>query len=133
MLYYTFVYIVQCLEWGVNMGKLIGCCGILCSECEAYTATISNDFEKMKKLSEKWSTEEYKIEPEEITCYGCCTENNKKFKFCSECEIRLCVVEKDVKNCAFCSEYPCKKLEKPFDISPENKERLDELKFGVES
>lgn len=109
------------------MGKLIGCCGILCSECEAYIATQNKDYEKIKDLAKQWSTEDYKIKPEEMICYGCCTKSVKKFKFCNECEIRLCSVEKAIENCAFCSEYPCKKLDKPFEISPENKKRLDEL------
>lgn len=115
------------------MEKLISCCGNICSECEAYIATQKNDYEKMKNLAELWSTDEYKIKPEEVPCYGCCSKNDKKFKFCSECEIRLCSVEKDVNNCAFCSQYPCKKLSKPFEMSKENKERLDGLKLRVES
>lgn len=111
------------------MGKLIGNCGILCSECEAYTATQDNDYEKMKSLAEKWSTEDYIITPEEVACDGCCNKSNKKFKFCNECEIRLCAIEKNTEHCAFCSEYPCNKLKKPFEMSHENKERLDELKL----
>lgn len=110
------------------MEKLISCCGIVCSECEAYKATKNNDNGKLEELSEKWSTKEYRIVPEEILCDGCMTKEVRKFKFCSECGIRLCCREKGIENCSFCANYPCDKLNEIFKTSPENRKTLDEYR-----
>jgi hypothetical protein len=44
------------------------------------------------------------------------------------CEIRKCGKEKGVINCAHCSDYACEKLVKFFEMVPDAKTRLDEIK-----
>jgi len=45
--------------------------------------------------------------------------------------LRKCGQDKEVKNCAYCNEYVCEKLNKFFKIAPEGKTTLDEIKKGL--
>ncbi len=112
------------------MDKKIAYCGLNCSECPAYVATIEDDHEKRKDLAEKWSTENFPLEPEDINCEGC-TKKTDIMSFCGNCDVRECASERGVENCAHCSEYPCDKLDKIFNMDPGAKERLDEMQKSL--
>ena len=107
------------------MDKIIGYCGIVCTECPAYLATTNNDEELRKATAEKWS-EMYKsdIKPENIKCNGCTTSGHK-FHHCTECEMRLCGISKKVKNCGRCGDYPCDKITAFLKWVPDAKKVLD--------
>jgi hypothetical protein len=107
------------------MDKIIGFCGLVCTECPAYLATINNDEELRKATAKKWS-EMYKsdIKPENIKCNGCTTQGHK-FHHCTECEMRLCGISKKVKNCGHCAEYPCKTMKAFLKYVPDAKKVLD--------
>lgn len=90
--------------------KIVGCCGITCSDCPAFIATQKNDTELRKEVAKAWSTEEETVKPEDINCDGCLTNGRRLFKFCEICPVRRCGYEKRVENCAYCSEFPCEKL-----------------------
>lgn len=113
------------------MKRIIAYCGLICNDCPALIATNENDQEKKIELAHQWSNESYKVAPDEINCSGCTTGCNNIFKFCRECDIRLCGVEKEIENCAHCSEYPCNKLDKLFEMSPQNKILLDEVRSNL--
>ena len=111
------------------MEKIIASCGIVCSDCDAFLATKNNwNLEKKTKIAKKWS-EKYRsgIKPEDINCEGCMTEG-KKFNYCYACKIRKCAQEKNVKNCGYCGEYVCEKLDRFFNVTSENKATLDDIK-----
>lgn len=114
------------------MEKLVGVCGITCSECPALKATLTNDDELRKSTAEVWS-KEYgaDIKPEHINCEGCMTESDVKISHCSECEIRACGVERGLSNCAECDDYACEKLEKFFTMVPDAKVTLDEIRGNL--
>jgi hypothetical protein len=114
------------------MDEMIAFCGLLCSECGAFLATSSDDDEKRAEVAKLWS-KEYKTElkPEDINCGGCLSEGENLFNYSKVCEIRQCGKEKGVLNCARCDEYSCEKLEKFFQMVPEAKERLDEIKIKL--
>ena len=112
------------------MDKMIAYCGLDCSECPAYIATIEDDDEKRKDLAEKWSTDEFPLEPKDVNCKGC-TEKTEVMSFCRDCDVRECAAVNEVKNCAHCSEYPCSKLDKIFKMDAGAKERLDEINSGL--
>ncbi len=107
------------------MEKLIGYCGLICTECPAYLATQADDNNLRKQTSEEWSkmygTD---IKPEHINCDGCTTEG-VKFAHCAKCEIRACGIEKGVKNCGHCDDYACEKLIDFFGFVPDAKNVLD--------
>ncbi|WP_083605552.1 DUF3795 domain-containing protein [Proteiniborus sp. DW1] len=99
----------------------------MCNDCPAFIATENNDLEQKVKLSQEWSSSDYQVSPEDVNCTGCNIGSETVFKFCKECEIRMCGIERGIENCGYCSEYPCSKLDIPFNNSPENKERLDQI------
>jgi len=116
------------------MDKIIGVCGLTCSDCPAYKATQSDDDAERKRVAEMWS-KEYgaEIKPEDINCDGCTVLEGKHFGHCSQCEIRACGLGREVQNCAHCSEYACEKLGKFFEMVPAAKETLDGIKAGLDA
>jgi hypothetical protein len=93
------------------MSKNIAYCGLDCSVCPAYVATVNNDDALKAKIAEQWSKDfggNYK--PEDIECDGCISEAGRHSGYCSVCEIRLCGVKNEVENCAHCKDYSCEKL-----------------------
>lgn len=114
------------------MTEMISFCGLTCSECGAFQATKNNDDTKREEIAALWS-KEYKtnIQPEDINCDGCISEGGKLFNYPKVCEIRKCGKEKGVVNCAYCSDYSCEKLDKFFEMVPDAKKKLDELKSSL--
>jgi len=111
------------------MNEMIAFCGLLCSECGAFLATRDDDNDKRAEVAKLWSKEFNKdFKPEDINCDGCLSEGGNLFNYCNVCEIRKCGREKGVMNCAYCDEYSCEKLEKFFQMVPDAKERLDEIR-----
>lgn len=112
--------------------KLISFCGLICSDCGAFIATQNDDNEKRKKVAEEWSRE-YHVEfkPEAINCDGCTSESPRIFNYCHVSEIRACGREKKVKNCAYCLDYPCEKLNKFFEMAPAARANLEEIKKSL--
>jgi hypothetical protein len=91
--------------------KLIGACGLGCSECEAYTATRANDGAQIEIVAQKWSRQfGTTIAADSVWCDGCMTAGPRKCGHCAECEIRSCVAGKALSNCSECAEYACDKL-----------------------
>lgn len=111
---------------------LIAFCGIDCSECPAYVSKRTGDIKLKQQTAEKWSSPDTKIKPEDISCDGCTVVNKELFRYCNECLVRICGLEKDVLNCAHCSEYSCEKLEgiwKMFnmELPKENLEKIRKI------
>lgn len=115
------------------MDKMISYCGISCSDCGAYKATKNNDDKKRREVARQWSVE-YKadIGPEDINCEGCLSTGKRVFNHCNVCEIRKCGIERKVVNCAHCKDYACEKIERFFEMVPDNKKTLDEIKANIE-
>ena len=109
---------------------MVAYCGLDCSTCEAYIATMKNDDAERKRVSKEWS-EKYMgdIPPESINCYGCTSEDKPVFYYCEHmCEIRKCARNKKVANCASCSDYICSMLSYFFQNAPDAKENLEKLR-----
>ena len=116
------------------MNELLSYCGLVCNTCPIYLGTREvNKEEQMRKRTEiaKIGKEQYGMQYElsDITdCDGCCTEGGRLFSGCTNCTIRECVKQKAIENCAYCSEYICRKLESCFVHDPSAKIRLDEMR-----
>ncbi|MFO7618794.1 MAG: DUF3795 domain-containing protein [Thermoplasmata archaeon] len=107
------------------MDRIIGFCGLVCTDCPAYLATQKNDEKLRKETAAKWSEMYHSdIKPDAINCDGCTTPG-KKFHHCTECEMRLCGLAKGVKNCGHCTDYACDKLVAFFKYVPDAKDVLD--------
>jgi hypothetical protein len=112
--------------------KLIGVCGIVCSECGAYLATKNGDEALRKKTAEEWSKAYgVEIKPESVYCVGCTVPEGPHFHHCSECEIRACGLKKIVANCGRCPDYRCAAITGFFNMVPAAKAVLDAEHEGV--
>lgn len=109
------------------MDRIIACCGIECSKCDAYVATSNNDDELRKKTAEKWSNMyNATFEAKDINCLGCGSE--VLFSHCHECDIRKCNTGKAQENCSKCSDYGCERIDGFFKMVPDAKNILDSLR-----
>lgn len=121
--------------------RVLGCCGIVCSDCPVYKATQrDNDEERaeiLKRQREKWSTifskqYERNYVADDINCDGCTSNTDRVFWFCRGCGIRRCVQEKGLANCAFCPECSCDMLENLFEKSrAPARETLEQLRQAL--
>ena len=112
---------------------MIAFCGINCSKCLTFLATQKDDDNERKEVAEKWS-KEYKsdIKPEDINCDGCLATTEIIFNHCKVCQIRKCGMERKVKNCAYCEDYACEKLNQFYERAPPVlKQTLDEIKKSL--
>jgi hypothetical protein len=113
------------------MATLIAACGLDCAICDAYIATQANDHAALVVLAEKW-TREFNapgLTAENVQCDGCMTEG-RKIGHCSECEIRLCAMERGWANCAVCPDYGCEKLQGFWKAAPQAKINLDAIRIA---
>ncbi len=114
------------------MEKIIGYCGIVCSNCPVLVATKKDDEVergRVARIFTKQYRKEYKSE--DINCDGCIGDSSRIFSYCGLCEIRKCGIEKNVDNCAHCPEYPCEKLSHLFSEYSKAKETLDEIRLEL--
>jgi hypothetical protein len=108
------------------MEKMIGYCGLVCTDCGAYIATQKNDNKLRKEVAEKWTKEyNHPFQPEDINCDGCLPPTVKTIGHLNVCPIRKCGQAKDVVNCGWCSDYSCAKTDEFFKMVPDAKKTLD--------
>ena len=114
------------------MEKMIAYCGLVCTECPALIATKNNDDAKRKATAELWSKQYGQpMKPEDINCDGCLAKTSRIIGYGNVCEIRKCGQEKGVKNCAYCNDYGCQKLEKFLEMAPMARVSLEEIRKGL--
>ncbi len=98
---------------------MIAYCGLDCSKCDAYLATIENSHAKRIETAQKWSKMyQHKMSPDQINCDGCKSSGTKIFH-CNNCEIRQCCISKKVDNCAACEDYICDTLAGFIKLAPQ--------------
>jgi hypothetical protein len=120
--------------------EMIAYCGLNCITCSIYLATREKDPKKQREMREgiaRYIREHFdpKTRVEDITdCDGCTAESGRLFSGCKKCEVRKCAREKGLKNCAYCRQYPCEKLNKLYDsggVEADAKKRLDTIKSSL--
>ena len=116
------------------MESTIAFCGLDCSTCPIHLATLEENPDAKTKMRIEIADMLAKIynvtsKPEIICdCDGCKITDGRLFTGCATCEIRKCAQENKLVNCAFCSNYPCDKLNRHYAYDPEAKARLDEIR-----
>jgi hypothetical protein len=92
---------------------MLGYCGINCTECSAYKATVTADEKLMQHVQDTFA--DGKGTREDWVCLGClAAEPAFIAKFCATCKIRTCAIEHGITNCAACPDYDqCEQLQ-PF-------------------
>lgn len=112
-------------------GKMISYCGLVCTDCSAYIATLTGDEKKALETAEMWSKAyNIKVKLEDVWCDGCLVEG-KKCAHCHECEIRICARKKGVVNCAHCKDYKCETVKNFFKMVPDAEKLLDGIRAGL--
>ena len=117
------------------MDEMIAYCGLVCSDCPAYTATQANDRDALERVAAQWR-EEFNapnITVESVICDGCLGADTGRLSgYCAACEIRACGVERGVVNCAHCADYyACGKLEGFLAQATEARAVLDEIRRSL--
>ena len=111
------------------MDRIIGRCGLICTDCPAYKANQNDDINLREKTAKYWSKiYNAEIKPEDIFCEGCLSDKSKNlFSHCSVCEIRQYGINHNIDNCSECKEYKCSRIKKFFEMVPEAEKVLDSL------
>jgi predicted helicase len=69
------------------------------------------------------------LQAEDVTdCDGCRANTGRLFSGCFNCEIRKCVIQKNIENCAYCNDYACDRLKKHFSLDPGAHASLEEIR-----
>ena len=116
------------------MDTRITYCGLVCDTCPIHLATLETDISKKAEMRNSIAEQLSKIygttpKPEIITdCDGCKTNNGRLFTGCIDCKIRKCAIQKNIINCAYCTDYPCDTLNKHFIFDPASQERLKKIR-----
>jgi hypothetical protein len=110
------------------MTTLIAAYGLDCTQCESFQATQSNDRLALEAVVEKGSQEYHAIDltVENVQCDGCMTAG-RKVTHCSECEIRLCAIQRGFANCSDCPDYACDQLAAFFQLVPQARANLEAI------
>ncbi|MBR7005548.1 MAG: DUF3795 domain-containing protein [Candidatus Methanomethylophilaceae archaeon] len=85
------------------MDRNIAYCGLDCSACEAYIATVNDDECLRRKVAAEWSElNGADITPGMINCLGC-RSDGPKTPYCeSMCGIRKCGIAREYETCGEC-------------------------------
>jgi hypothetical protein len=122
----------------ITMNDAVSYCGLICKGCPILWATHEENEtlkEKMRMEIAKRCNSLYdtKYSSKDITdCDGCRAENARLFPGCINCYIRKCARDKEIPNCAYCSEYICETLETFFKDNTESKSRLDFIRLMLD-
>jgi len=115
------------------MNELIAKCGCNCSQCPTYKNNLQT-FEDRKRCS--WGWQKYlniRLSPEKLRlCDGCSIPDDKRKVYYLNCLVRKCAMKNGVKNCAYCSAYPCQEVLNIHSLQkPDAKEKIAE-RLGYE-
>ena len=106
------------------MNRMIAYCGLVCDKCDAYKATVNDDWDLRVKTAVSWSElNNAQILPENINGLGCRQDGVKTVFAESLCLIRQCALKKDLESCRECEEK--EKCQKVGGIISTSKEARD--------
>jgi len=107
------------------MAEIIARCGFKCNLCLIYRENLKKDPKNRQRFRD--GLEKYygdKLTLEECCCDGCMTDDSENpVLITKECEVRPCVIARNIDNCAYCVEYPCQTIKKKFVERPKVEER----------
>jgi hypothetical protein len=95
------------------MSLRMSACGVVCSECGAHVAGLSEDRAVQERVANAWRTI-YKLDvaPEDLMCNGCLSMEGPVLAACKDCWVRQCVLSKGIAHCGLCEQFPCAELER---------------------
>jgi len=73
------------------MKRMIGYCGIICSDCSVVIVTQKTDNVERKSVAEIFARQyEMDYKPEDINCDCWISDTSRIFSYCNVCEIKKC-------------------------------------------
>ena len=100
---------VALIESGSIPNIMICWCGIDCTRCRTFRATL-NDDDEMRKIIKKYYQEiGIDMDIKDLYCLGC--RSDEIMSACAGCPYMKCGKEKGLKRCDECNEYPCESLQ----------------------
>ncbi|MFC2078010.1 DUF3795 domain-containing protein [Candidatus Bipolaricaulota bacterium] len=114
--------------------RMMGYCGLICTDCEAFTATQAEDMVTLSRMA-KEASEQLGVEMTmaDAMCDGCQAKTGRQIGYCHECAIRLCAVQKHIENCAHCDDYACEKIEGFSKPGSPQRATLDNIRSSLNS
>lgn len=90
---------------------MLGYCGENCQNCPAYQGTVNYDMSLLEEAASEFWNGAYSAK--DWVCLGCLPADQPFLaKFCAECKMRTCAIERQVTNCAMCKDFEnCSKLQ----------------------
>jgi len=113
------------------MEDLIAKCGCNCSSCPTYKENLQTN-ENRIRCSSGW--EKYlniKLKPEKLRlCNGCPIPDEDRIVYYLNCRVRKCAIFNRVKNCAYCSAFPCHDVRAVHSIQESESRHTIEERIG---
>lgn len=99
-----------------------GYCGLACKACSVYIASCKGG-EMLENRAAKAG-----VTAEEMFCKGC--RSDKTSPYCTECNIKNCIKQRNINWCSECAEYPCKMINDFKNSMPHRYEINESLEFA---
>ncbi|MFX0039159.1 MAG: DUF3795 domain-containing protein [Candidatus Hodarchaeota archaeon] len=95
-----------------NINKnLLAPCGLYCGVCAIYIADRDNNLKFKEKLVDVYKP--FTKTVDDLRCKGCLSVNPENiFGYCQTCQIRDCVMSKEINGCYQCNDFPCKFIDR---------------------
>jgi len=114
------------------MDRMVAHCGLVCTECPAYTATKADDAVAIQEVARMWSAEyRTQMNAADVWCDGCLSSGIRLCSHCGECKIRACATSRGVVNCAYCDDYGCDIISGFQAMVPDAKATLDAIRDAL--
>ncbi len=111
--------------------EMVAKCGLVCTECEAYIATQTNDIDALTVMAEKASQQfGMQLTWEDNICNGCLSDL-KQVAYCQECGVRRCATVRGYENCAYCPDFGCEIAAGFWEHAPKAKSKLEAIRASL--
>jgi hypothetical protein len=109
-------------------------CGIDCTVCDVYKATLHGDEEARRRAHKLWEKTAQvhwgmkTLDPAILNCKGCRAEGSEIFRGCRSCPIRRCCRKRGLASCGLCPEWrDCERLAELFADTPQARKNLEAI------
>ena len=98
--------IVIIMKYDYQPSLFLGKCGNDCGYCPLYKDNLLSEDERVKaakgcSIYINWNPDPAKLKP----CWG--YQSQEGFTYLPNCKNRKCAFHNEIRNCAYCSEFPC--------------------------